>query len=87
LGGFEIVLPTPVYPKVFDVICFEFWINLKTSLTNDNLIKDSNSVNNFNINVQPGASNRFKFKILNKEANFATFSTNFFVGTWTHISA
>jgi hypothetical protein len=87
LGGFEIVLPTPVYPKVFDVICFEFWINLKTSLTNDYLIKDSNSVNNFNLNVQPGASNRFRFKILNREAYFATFSTNFVVGTWTHISA
>jgi len=80
-------LPTPVYPKLFDVICFEFWINLKTSLTNDYLIKDSNSANNFNINVNPSAYNRFKLKILNREATFTFSSTNFVVGTWTHVSA
>jgi hypothetical protein len=87
LGGIEIILPAPVYPKVFDVICFEFWINLKTSLINNNLIKDSNNNNNFNLNVQPGVSNRFNLKILFRESNFAAFSTNFVVGTWAHISA
>jgi hypothetical protein len=87
LGGFEIILPTPVYPKLFDVICFEFWINLKTSLNTDYLIKDSNNLNNFNINVELGATDRFNFKILSRQANFASFSTNFVVGTWTHISA